>query len=96
MALAVARWITRPDRLRADQSHGILKIADESLAHLRRGLDEETAQAVCDIVLERTDAAAIAITDTKRILGVRRDRRRAPPRRQPHPDRGHTGGGRAR
>ena len=69
MALAVARWITRPDRLRADQSHAILRIADESLAHLRRGLDEETAQAVCRIVLERTDAAAIAITDTTRILG---------------------------
>lgn len=69
MALAVARWITRPDRLRADQSHAILRIADESLAHLRRGLDEETAQAVCHLVLERTDAAAIAITDTTRILG---------------------------
>ena len=69
MALAVARWITRPDRLRAQQSHRILEIADESLAHLRRGLSEETAQAVCRIVLERTDAAAIAITDTTWILG---------------------------
>ena len=69
MALALARWITRPDRLRARQSHAILDIADESLAHLRRGLSEETAQAVCRIVLERTDAAAIAVTDTTRILG---------------------------
>ena len=69
MALALARWITRPDQLRAQQSHRILEIADESLAHLRRGLGEETAQAVCRIVLERTDAAAVAITDTARILG---------------------------
>ncbi len=69
MALALARWITRPDRLRAQQSDGILEIADESLAHLRRGLSEETAQAVCRIVLERTDAAAIAVTNTSRILG---------------------------
>ena len=69
MALALARWITRPDQLRAQQSHRILEIADESLAHLRRGLGEETAQAVCRIVLERTDAAAVAITDTERILG---------------------------
>ncbi len=69
MALALARWITRPDRLRAQQSDGILEIADESLAHLRRGLSEETAQAVCRIVLERTDAAAIAVADTNRILG---------------------------
>jgi two-component system sensor histidine kinase LytS len=69
MALAVARWITRPDRLRAQQSHGILAIADASLAHLSRGLTEETAQAVCRIVLERTDAAAVGITDTTRVLG---------------------------
>ena len=69
MALAVARWVTRPDRLRAQQSHGILVIADESLAHLRRGLSEETAQEVCRIVLAHTDAAAVAITDTSQILG---------------------------
>lgn len=69
MALAVARWVTRPDRLRAQQSHGILVIADESLAHLRRGLNKETAQAVCRIVLDHTDAAAVAITDAERILG---------------------------
>lgn len=69
MALAVARWITRPDRLRAQQSHGILAIADESLAHFSSGLNEETAQEVCRIVLQRTDAAAVAITDTDKILG---------------------------
>lgn len=68
-ALTVARWITRPDRLRALQSHRILDIANESLAHLRKGLNEETAQAVCRIVLDRTDAAAIAMTDLSKILG---------------------------
>ncbi len=68
-ALAVARWVTRPDRLRAQQSHGILVIADKSLAHLRRGLSEDTAHAVCGIVLDHTDAAAIAITDLDCILG---------------------------
>ncbi|MEZ5126201.1 MAG: histidine kinase [Thermoleophilia bacterium] len=69
MALTVARFVTRPDRLRALQSHRILVIADESLAHLRRGLSEETAQEVCRIVLAHTDAAAVAITDTNEILG---------------------------
>lgn len=69
MALAVARWVAHPDRLRAQQSHVILVIADESLAHLRRGLSVETAQAVCGIVLTHTDAAAIAITDMESILG---------------------------
>ena len=69
MALALARWITRPDRLRAQQSQGILVIADESLAHLRRGLSEETAGEVCRIVLTHTDAAAVAFTDTTKTLG---------------------------
>ncbi|MBA4370477.1 MAG: sensor histidine kinase [Coriobacteriaceae bacterium] len=66
----VARLITRPDRLRAKQSHETLEIANRSLAHLRRGLDGGTADAVCRLVLEETDSvAAVAITDTERILG---------------------------
>ncbi len=66
---AVARILTRPDHLRALQSHQILVIAEQSLSHLRRGLDEETAQAVCRLALAETEAAAVAITDTERVLG---------------------------
>jgi two-component system sensor histidine kinase LytS len=64
-----ARIITRPDHLKALQSHQILEIADRSLAYLRRGLDYDTAQAVCRLALEETEAAAVAITDTERVLG---------------------------
>ena len=63
------RLLTRPDHLRALQSRQVLQIADRSLAHLRRGLDEETAQEVCRIALEQSEAAAVAITDTERVLG---------------------------
>jgi two-component system sensor histidine kinase LytS len=65
----VARVRTRPDHLRAMQSQQILKIADRSLVHLRRGLDYETAQAVCRLALEESEAAAVAITDIERVLG---------------------------
>ncbi len=65
----VARFVTRPDHLKALQSHQILEIADRSLVYLRRGLDEETAQAVCRLALEETEAAAVAITDTSQVLG---------------------------
>jgi len=65
----VARFVTRPDHLKALQSHQILEIADQSLVHLRRGLDEETAQAVCRLALAESEAAAVAITDTEKVLG---------------------------
>lgn len=65
----VARVATRPDHLRAMQSHQILEVANRSLAYLRRGLDAETAQEVCRLALAETEAAAVAITDTERVLG---------------------------
>ena len=69
LALVIARFATRPDHVRALQSHKILEIANEALAYMRQGLNEESAQAVCRIVLSDTEAAAVAITDTERILG---------------------------
>ncbi|MDP2400365.1 MAG: histidine kinase [Actinomycetota bacterium] len=65
----IMRFILRPDHLRAMQSHLILEVANESLAYLRQGLTEDSAQAVCRIALEHTEAAAVAITDSTRILG---------------------------
>lgn len=65
----IARFVRRPDHIQAMQSHLILEIANESLAYLRQGLTEKSAQAVCRISLAETDAAAVAITDTERILG---------------------------
>lgn len=66
---AVGRIATRPDHLKALQSHQILEIADRSLVYLRRGLDAETAQEVCRLALEQSDAAAVAITDRECVLG---------------------------
>ena len=69
MGSVIARVLGRPDHVRAMQSHQILVVANESLVYLRKGLDVETAGAVCRIVLEETEAAAVAITDTETVLG---------------------------
>jgi len=64
----ISRLVTRPDHLQAMQSHHALEIANRSLTFLRRGLDENTARAVCHIVLAETEADAVAITDRERVL----------------------------
>lgn len=65
----VARWVSRPDHLKAMQSHRILEIANASIGHLRMGLNEASAGEVCRIALAQTEAAAVAITDTECVLG---------------------------
>lgn len=69
MGSVIARWISRPDHIKARHSDQILQIANESLAHLRRGLNSETADAVCRLALAESEAAAVAITDTETVLG---------------------------
>lgn len=66
---AYRRMMMRPDHVRALQSDRMLKIANESLAFLSKGLDERSAAEVCRIVLRDSEAAAVAITDADRVLG---------------------------
>ena len=63
------RMASRPDHLRAVQSQQVLDIANESLSYMRQGLTPYTAQEVCRLILHRTDAAAVAITDRDTVLG---------------------------
>ena len=69
LVLIWARFATRPDHVRALQSHKILNVADEALAYLRHGLTQESAQTVCGIVLQSSEAAAVAVTNTEEVLG---------------------------
>jgi two-component system sensor histidine kinase LytS len=64
-----ARMRARLDHVRAQQSHQVLEIASESLSYLRRGLNPETAGAVCRLAFDQSEASAVAITDTERVLG---------------------------
>ena len=58
-----------PDSVRARQSDTILKIASETLSCLQTGMDIESAQKVCRLLLPATGAQAVAITDKEHILG---------------------------
>ena len=69
LSLVLARFMTRPDHVRALQSHMILEVANAAISYLRQGLNAESAQAVCGIVLAQTEAAAVAITDATDVLG---------------------------
>ncbi|MFU0789889.1 sensor histidine kinase [Virgibacillus proomii] len=56
------------DRISAHQAQLTLRIADMTLAHLRKGLDYHTAQAVCNILYREMNAIAVSMTDDKEIL----------------------------
>lgn len=46
-----------------------LRIGDEMLPYLRQGLNEESAQKICEIIHKITEVDAVAITDQEKILG---------------------------
>ncbi|NTW29302.1 MAG: histidine kinase [Coriobacteriia bacterium] len=69
VVLVVSRFASRPDHVRALQSHKMMRVANEALSYMRRGLTPESAQAVCGIVLAETSAAAVAITNMADVLG---------------------------
>jgi two-component system LytT family sensor kinase len=45
-----------------------LQIANETLPHLRRGLNEESARHTAEIIQKITEVGAVAITDRERVL----------------------------
>ncbi|MDR1014792.1 MAG: histidine kinase [Coriobacteriales bacterium] len=69
VALLMLRFSIDPDRLRARQSERMLKLAANTLTHMRKGLNIESAEAVCRLLLPATSANAVAITDCVNILG---------------------------
>ncbi|HYF91329.1 MAG TPA: histidine kinase [Symbiobacteriaceae bacterium] len=46
-----------------------LRIGDETLDYLKQGLNEESAQKICEIIHKITEVDAVAITDDRGILG---------------------------
>lgn len=74
IALAVVifvmmRYTFDPDHLRARQSDRTLRLAGQTLTYMRNGLNEESAQEVCKLLLPATAAVAVAITDREKVLG---------------------------
>ena len=57
-----------PDDTRSQATERTLRVATNTLEHLRGGLTPENAQAICVLLLPETNAAGVAITDAKRVL----------------------------
>ncbi len=57
-----------PDDTRSQATERTLRVATNTLEHLRGGLTPENAQAICALLLPETNAAGVAITDAKRVL----------------------------
>lgn len=66
---AFMRQYVSPDQLRARQSSRTLRLASQTLTHMRHGLTRDSAQAVCKLLLPATAADAVSITDTDVVLG---------------------------
>jgi two-component system sensor histidine kinase LytS len=56
------------DNASAKMAHLSLQIANQTVSHLRKGLNEVSAQAVTEIIFKLTHYDAVAITDTECIL----------------------------
>ena len=63
------RLLMDPDSVRAHQTDEVLKLSSEMLDTLQGGLNGESAQRVCELLLPATAAIAVAITDRECILG---------------------------
>ncbi|HWI62907.1 MAG TPA: histidine kinase [Symbiobacteriaceae bacterium] len=46
-----------------------LRIGDETLEYLKQGLNDESAQKICEVIHKITEVDAVAITDEHKILG---------------------------
>ncbi len=57
-----------PDNLRSQATERTLRIASSTFDHMRSGLTPENCNAVCQLILPETNAQAVALTDTKRVL----------------------------
>lgn len=59
-----------PDDTRSEATERTLRVASNTLGHLRGGLTVENARAICALLLPETSAEGIAITDATSVLAV--------------------------
>lgn len=57
------------EKIKARQSHAVLLLASHTLKSVRFGLTQDAAQEICSLLLPATSAIAVAITDSKIVLG---------------------------
>jgi two-component system, LytTR family, sensor histidine kinase LytS len=66
--LAFENLFNEGERIAARQSQQVLKIADQTLPLLRKGLSEETARRAAEIIYKEMSLEAVAVTDRSKIL----------------------------
>lgn len=66
--LIIKSMISEEERTQALQTHKALHIAQLTLPHFRKGLNEQSCQKVAEIIFEATKADAISITDNDKVL----------------------------
>ncbi|MGQ3379109.1 LytS/YhcK type 5TM receptor domain-containing protein [Priestia endophytica] len=79
--LIIISILREEERTKAFQTHQAMKIAEETLPHFRKGLNKQSCKRVAEIMLKRTEADAIAVTNEKEVLahvGVAEDHHVAP------------------
>lgn len=60
--------IIEEDRIEANQVQRVLHIVDQTLFHLRKGLNKESAAEISSLLLKTTGVSAVSITDDEKIL----------------------------
>ncbi|RSK25656.1 sensor histidine kinase [Bacillus sp. HMF5848] len=66
--LIIRNVLFEEEKAGALQAQKALRLADLTLAHMRKGLHRQSAEAVCEILYKEVGAIAIAMTDKKKIL----------------------------
>lgn len=65
----IMRLLFDPDSVRARQTDLMLRISNAMVDLMSEGMTTQAAQRICEMLLPRTAAIAVAITDTTTILG---------------------------
>ncbi|WP_088103565.1 sensor histidine kinase [Halalkalibacter urbisdiaboli] len=66
--LIIRNVVSEEERMGTIQAQRALRLADQTLKHMRKGLSKESAQATCSILLKEIDVAAVSMTNRKEVL----------------------------
>lgn len=66
--MIIKTFIDEEERTKALQTHQAFSIAQLTIEHFRKGLNEESCQTVAEIIKREIRVDAVAITDTNGIL----------------------------
>ncbi|RWZ52308.1 sensor histidine kinase [Halobacillus fulvus] len=66
--LIIRNVLNEEEKAGAIQAQKALKLAESTIAYLRKGLNEASAHKVCQIIYDEVEVSAISMTDRKTIL----------------------------